>query len=494
MPESAATPRLDNATFEDLLGQKSPELGEALKRIEALTESVIEWWRLHGARPSLVPSDIRTGEGVTLTAAGEDSDFRYIDPSIEGGDEEARLIYRMGFLFLQYLAGHQSFESRYGQMTGPDWGKWHFSPKPPRILGELRPDVPEALSEYLDMMLARDAAARPSLVDLHATLRHLSSQLTATRAVPSPSLEEEASPRSAELEPRQSSRRQKSRYVLTAVLLGVVAAGTWAMFNGGRFVPHWPGRLGFAEVPPAEASTVLPALPDRIEHPSGAMRLIGRGEFRVGEPPLGDRSRTHSAFLPDYYMDETEVTNAAYRRHLSATAAERQSSPQWDPGYFDRPDHPAIVSWTEAEAYCRAVGKRLPTDHEWEKAARGSAGFSFPWGEEENSSLANVEGTTDSHEFLASVSAMQTDKSPYGVLGLAGNAPEWVSGPAGEGQPGNFRPVRGGSYLWPIFKSRLYIRRTKDAGQRPGVFSGVGFRCAASVEGALVLASEGGRQ
>ncbi len=122
-----------------------------------------------------------------------------------------------------------------------------------------------------------------------------------------------------------------------------------------------------------------------------------------------------------FWIDRYEVTNAEYMAFVRATG---HRPPMFaDDPEFNRPDQPVTgVSWDDAEAYCRWRGKRLPTEREWEKAARGEDGRLYPWGDTFGAELAYLEG-----ELPATVGSHRGDVSPYGVYDMAGNVSEWVA-------------------------------------------------------------------
>ena len=138
----------------------------------------------------------------------------------------------------------------------------------------------------------------------------------------------------------------------------------------------------------------------RIGAESNEMILIPAGEFIRGtDQRLSDEGPQHKVSLGDFYIDKYEVTNLQYQQFIDATqgsvSAARGRMPEVaathrkSPDHFEnrtfpegKADHPVtFVSWHDAKAYCDAVGKRLPTDQEWEKAACGTDGRTYPWGE-----------------------------------------------------------------------------------------------------------------
>ncbi len=142
---------------------------------------------------------------------------------------------------------------------------------------------------------------------------------------------------------------------------------------------------------------------------------------------FSDETPQQDVFLDEFWIDETEVTNAQYRICVEAGAC---SSP-FDTRYYNddsRARHPVVyVNWRRANAYCEWAGRKLPTEAQWEKAARGTDGRIYPWGNQRaNASLANYGvnvGTT------TEVGSYTEGASPYGALDMAGNVWEWTASP-----------------------------------------------------------------
>jgi len=222
---------------------------------------------------------------------------------------------------------------------------------------------------------------------------------------------------------------------------------------------------------------------------------------------LTDEEPAHTVNLDSFYMDKYEVSNDTYRECVSSgaclpptdTSSSTRSSYYGDSQYDD---YPVIyVDWNMANAYCEWRGARLPTEAEWEKAARGMDGRMYPWGNSFDGMKANFcdkncsydwanKNYDDGYADTASVDAFSSGASVYGIFNLAGNVWEWVAGwydanyyanspssnPQGPGS-GQYRVLRGGSWN----NDGGDIRSANRGGFDPSlIFNRVGFRCAIS--------------
>lgn len=160
---------------------------------------------------------------------------------------------------------------------------------------------------------------------------------------------------------------------------------------------------------------------DRVVVPAGAFWM---GADAGGE---GDERPRHSRTLPAFRIDRTEVTNAAYRACMRAG---RCSDPRPLGARFADPRQPVVgVSWFQARAFCGWAGGRLPTEAEWEKAARGPDGRTYPWGEAYPTLRHAVFGRREATGHPDPVGTHRAGDSPYGVHDLSGNVWEWVDSP-----------------------------------------------------------------
>ena len=169
------------------------------------------------------------------------------------------------------------------------------------------------------------------------------------------------------------------------------------------------------------------------------MIFIPPGEFLMGSDgrsqALGagdaDEAPLHKVYLDGYYLDKHEVTNAQYKAFVDAKGL--RPPKHWSGNTFPsgKADHPVIyVDWFEANGYCHWVGKRLPTEEEWEKAARGTDGRTFPWGNTFDPMKANTPQHWLALNRVADttpVGSFVNGKSPYGLYDMAGNVYEWTS-------------------------------------------------------------------
>jgi len=196
-----------------------------------------------------------------------------------------------------------------------------------------------------------------------------------------------------------------------------------------------------------------------------------------------DEKPMHVVTLSAFEIDKTEVTQAQYSACLAAGACEAPSC-DWD---CDHADFPAsCVTWAQASAYCAFVGERLPTEAEWEKAARGDQGLKYPWGNgEPDCTLANMDGCGNQ---AMAVGSLPSGASPYGALDMAGNMVELVadrydatyyaSSPSvdPQGPPAGTRySGRGGGFKSPGDFLRTSKRDWYDA---TDAGASLGFRCA----------------
>lgn len=172
-------------------------------------------------------------------------------------------------------------------------------------------------------------------------------------------------------------------------------------------------------------------------------------EQGIVKPWFVDEGPAHKIFLPLYYIDRTEVTNVQYAEFVRST---RHAPPNhWENGEYlkgaDR--YPVVmVRWQEAQDYCHWRGGRLPTEAEWEKAARGNDGRRYPWGNDFDPSKANVGGQSKD---LTPAGHYTAGQSPYGALDMIGNVWEWTAD--------WYRPYPGSKYQSKEYGKQLKVIR-----------------------------------
>lgn len=288
------------------------------------------------------------------------------------------------------------------------------------------------------------------------------------------------------------------------IMIGIVACG------GGNAVPNTvpaptevftPLVVSFTPTPqpppptPTSAPTAIPptAAPGVTASPVPAAPAVQTvdvpaGSFTMGSDTGGPDSKpAHKVDVPAFQMDKFEVTNSAFKAFVDATSyktdAEKTGDKPWSAYAAGKDNHPVVkVSWNDATAYCKWAGERLPTEAEWEKAARGTDGRSYPWGNDWDPKKVNgkdsgIRGTT-------AVGSYPDGASQVGVMDMGGNVWEWTSTTA-DHYPGNTTQsklygkdqyvVRGGGWFDVKDQIASYYRNSATA---TTANDDLGFRCA----------------
>ena len=229
------------------------------------------------------------------------------------------------------------------------------------------------------------------------------------------------------------------------------------------------------------------------------MVLIPKGDFIMGtDLRHDDEGPVHTSYTDSYYIDIYEVTNKDYKVFIDGTRSKENKGhglpEHWTGGSYPEKiaDHPVVfVSWFDANSYCRWMGKRLPTEREWEKAARGTKGLIYPWGDDWDKEKSNnpVKESTGTEP----IGSYEAGKSTYGLYDMSGNVWEWVDEYYNP-HPGSsnlspefgekYRLLKGGSWWDCMFYScgisaPTYNRSFFDPTTKNQSF---GFRCAADVK------------
>ncbi|WP_418153433.1 SUMF1/EgtB/PvdO family nonheme iron enzyme [Actinoalloteichus caeruleus] len=215
-------------------------------------------------------------------------------------------------------------------------------------------------------------------------------------------------------------------------------------------------------------STREPIGVSHVRHP-----VDGRLMAKVDGSVFQAGPANEPVWLPTFYIDVYPVTNVEYGRFLAATG---HAPPQhWPAGQPPAHlDHPVVfVTWTDAAAYASWAGKCLPSGQQWEKAARGTRGIVYPWGDQPTPAKCNVRengvGST------TPVDCYQSGASPYGVLDMCGNTWEWCST---ETKPGRYE-LKGGAWTSPLLRATPSL--SNDAALSM-CDDDTGFRCAVTAE------------
>jgi len=294
-----------------------------------------------------------------------------------------------------------------------------------------------------------------------------------------------------------------NRRCLIAVMTGVLtASGAVYALDVADVVREW-----------TPAGKKLAA--ERAQSPShDEMVLIPAGQFLMGSDKKVDRNAylaelpQRKIYLDAYEIDKFEVTTVQFLKFVLAKDLPPLIDWQYDGGNFQETmvNHPVMhVSWDDADAYCRWAGKRLPTEAEWEKAARGDDGRIYPWGNQmaglsrSNYGRTGLSGPVrDRPERLLlyppiiSVDKYDNAVSPYGIFQMSGNVAEWVAdwydpkyyasapdrNPKGP-ENGTQRSFRGGGWI----DSTPSVRAAQRNGTDPSTkMNWMGFRCARDVK------------
>ena len=238
------------------------------------------------------------------------------------------------------------------------------------------------------------------------------------------------------------------------------------------------------------------------------MVLIPKGEFTMGSNEHGDETK-HQVVLDPYWIDKYEASNARYKEFMKATS--HPAPAYWDDPRLNKQNQPVVgVSWTDANAFCKWEGKRLPSEAEWERAAKGPEGDNhYPWGHKLDPKKANYGQNVGR---TMPVDSYPEGVSGFGVYNMAGNVFEWVEdwydssyykqslalNPKGADQGYNYanqgpvKVLRGGSWLAP--ETSLHTsHRFWNQPDNNSYGVGLGFRCAKSAATVSAEAIQSGR-
>jgi len=416
-------------------------------------------------------AQVSTGELTLISQPGTEFNRTgpgtgpYMSPEQERGDIHLRPcsdIYALGLIMFEMLTGRS-----YKQI------------RPGTDIRFLRPDVPQALVDLIARMLSDEPERRPW--DGNETLHALNTVSTSINPLGEQSNQNHIS---TETLPRQTVAFQNNNAAqLGAARENLVAPSNsaasasefmtqtkvknyWIWAAAGvllavvclisiipiidKIIEGWwptptdiPTEVHTEVIPTDVVATKTIKLPDctRVgqtwSSPIDGMQLVcvPAGDFLMGsdDPETSeDEKPKHTVVLDAYWIDKTEVTNAQYTQCVSdgdceppgSNASDTRSNYYRDDRYAN---YPVInVSWSNARDYCAWAGRQLPTEAQWEKAARGNDGRIYPWGDSTpNQNNANFESSTI--EDTAAVGSYPDGASPYGAMDMAGNVWEWIN-------------------------------------------------------------------
>jgi formylglycine-generating enzyme required for sulfatase activity len=376
-------------------------------------------------------------------------------------------------------------------------------------------DLPEALELVLIKVLAKEPGNRYE--DLNAFIRALENLDFSASAVSAPTiqekpfedkakppLQESASPVSTQTLSRDDREirsdatavvKPRTSIPLSRKGLGLIIGGILivvVVWFGAPLIGKW-----FSPAPVSTRVATTSTLPtELLDEKNVQMVLVPAGEFTMGSDQGNpDEKPVHLVYLNSFYIDKYEVTNALYRACVTTGRCPRpqNGSSSSHSTYYGNPefdDYPVVyVDWNMADAYCDWRGAQLPTEAQWEKAARGPDEHTYPWGESIDCNKSNYFDSAQGKYCVGDttrVGSYTAGRSGYGVYDLMGNVSEWVSdwysadyyqnlfnrNPSGPAM-GQYRVLRGGSW-----STSLGLDTTLRLRYEPSyVGYDVGFRC-----------------
>ncbi len=354
-------------------------------------------------------------------------------------------------------------------------------------------DEPEAARRPFDQESSTETS-RPEALDAPVESFSPESTTKGPEAEPPPAQTDED-------RPGASTRAARSKQSPSYLLIGTSLLLVTGAFAGQWILSHIPSSI-ITRIPsvfqPTESLrtqsqgiTPDPGPAPMVLVPAGEFMMEARQDDKMADK---DERITHAVYLDAFSIDQYEITTARYAKFVQAT---KRSAPKyWSEEVLKQHERKPVVGvdWNDAVAYCSWAGKRLPTEAEWEKAARGTDQRLYPWGNAEPSQQrANFDHCCDSNHYgdLTDVGSFDGGTSPYGVHDMAGNVWEWVADWSDEGyygksrernptrlSSGDKRVVRGGA--WD--SAPAYIRSSYRLRLSPMFrLDNIGFRCARDV-------------
>lgn len=465
---------------------------------------------------TLVPNRDTLSPSFLHTAAYISPELARANSALDGRSD----LYSLGVILFEMLTGFKPYQAT----TPLEMGLSHLNEPIPNLT-QLQPALPIETQNVIERAMAKDREARyPTATALNNALNELltGQPLTSPQPVIKPfasalKKEKEGVTKKAGSKEQNASapritQKRRSKWLwgsVTILILLAVLAG-WAFLSSQSNISAKDGM---------------------------ELLLVPEGEFLMGASEdnsvaYNDEMPQRTVYLDAFWIDKTEVTNAMFLKFVSETSyqtdAEKadagftynRAEENWisTPGAnWQHPfgaesniegleDHPVVqVTWYDAQAYCEWAGRRLPTEAEWEKAARGTDGRKHPWGDEAvQQHLVNFadynfpakwahESMDDGYYLTSPVGSYPEGASPFGALDMVGNAWEWVAdwyddqyykqdaptrNPTGPAE-GFARGLRGGSYS----NAMRWTRTSYRGGRDPSTADmGFGFRCAQSAQ------------
>ena len=415
----------------------------------------------------LMDFGIAKTEGLAMTRAGYvlGTPYYMAPEQVTGQNITEQVdVYAFGVLLFELIAGSKP-------ISGDTVERIFYSilNEPLKLDPLYQLGTPQAVCDLIAKCTAKNPADRPQgFAPVCAEIEHMIATPEAPTAL-MPERRPEPAPSAPRLVPKPEAEPVTSNrgWLIPAIVAAVLVIG------GGLYFllrPHAASDTASASTNPQAA-----VASKTVTTSTGEMILIPAGDFEFGE------TKQHVS-LPAFYIDKTEVPNSAYEEFCKATG---RPLPAGFPK--ESPDYPVVnVNIVDAHAFAKWAGKRLPTAKEWEKAARGTDGRAFPWGNVSNTTLANV-GT---HQ-VEPVNGHPDGASPNGVLQMVGNVWELIEqlNPPSDEAMENFRiklnpapradepwyQIRGESFDDPLAQNVIWDYTTVPARWKA---PNIGFRCA----------------
>ena len=446
-------------------------------------------------------------DGLTRPGEALGTPFYMSPEQIRGEGCDIRSdLYSLGVVFFELLTARRPFENE--SATAIQIA--HLSTPPPSVLS-YDPSLPPMCDQIIQRLLRKNreerySSAQALLDDLHANgassgPSSLRPQVDAsiaekinepptpggcvseTRvgvAAPAPAVSRASStPAPARVTATAAVEEEPAAAHSNLVRIGIASAAVLVLALVALLFVLRSNKKPAAET--ATAASAKTKLAQELQDTHGTMLLVPAGSFVYGSNTPDSPTPQQTVTLPAFYVDATEVSNEEYRRFATATGRPVPASVQTAP-----PNEPvAMVSSLDAAAYAAWAGKRLPTEQEWEKAARGTDGRPFPWG--------TAPWTDNVPDHLQPVDAFPDRRSPSGAYNMAGNVWEWTSStysPVPEELADMEKNLHKTniSHVWPRIKGgsfspngsrgfSVYLRRGFPLDQQSPI---IGFRCVKS--------------